>query len=230
MTLDDMMAFVRLHADADTSDAPSSSLTVYARMAYNDILARRVGWPHLQVNYTLTTVANQYNYPLSGLSVTDMDVVTAVVDNVSRPSRRLIAITRSDADFMYAGPTFNTSANAQHYLVENDTIVLFPTPSAVKTYVVRGYRAASAWPNGGGSEPNLPRVFDEAICWFMLSQYFLSQEDTTLAGVYMGEYQQQVERWVKSETSKTMVANPNIMGGAGQASPSWLRSVRGGLE
>ena len=40
MTFDEMCAFVRTHADADSIDAPTSSLTVYARMAYNDILAR----------------------------------------------------------------------------------------------------------------------------------------------------------------------------------------------
>ena len=225
-----MMAFVRLHADADTSDAPSSSLTIYASMAYNDILARRIGWPHLQVNYTLTTAIDQYEYPITTLNVADLDVVTSVIDNIAQSSRRLVAITRADADLMYAGPTRNKSTNAQHYLVENDKITLFPTPSSIKTYVVRGYRSASPWPNGGGSEPGLPRVFDEAICWFMLAQYFLSQEDTALSGAYMNEYQQHVERWLKSETSKAMIANPNIMGGARQADTSWLRTVRGGLE
>lgn len=228
MTFDEMVAFVRTHADADTTDAPTSSLTVYARMAYNDILARRNGWPHLDVAYTLTTQVGVDEYTFASLSVPDMDYVTGVIDN-TQIGRRLVAITRSDADLMYAGVATGSS-NATYYTLRGDRIVLFPKPTSIKTYLVRGFRTPAPWPGAGGSVPDLSRSFDEAICWFMLSQYYLSQEDTELASMYLNEYQQQVERWVASETMRSQAPKPNIMGGANVGSNAFMRRVRGSLE
>lgn len=231
MTLDEMVEFVRTHADADSTDAPTSSLTVYARMAYNDILARKQGWPHLAVNYTLTTIANQASYTFAGgsFSVPDLELLTGVIDQ-SALGRRLVAITQQDADLLYSGSATEKSPNAAHYTVGGATITLFPTPSSAKAYLVRGFRKPSTWPNGGGSSPDAPRVFDEPICWFMLSQYFLAQEDTPLASMYMNEYQQQVDRLTKSEASKALLARPNIMGGQQSVSRGLLDRVRGMLE
>lgn len=223
-----MCVFVRTHADADTTDAPTSSLTVYGRMAYNDILARRSGWPHLEVAYTVTTVTNQSLYPFASFNVSDMDTVTGVVDQATI-GRRLVAITPTDADLLYNGPASVGNSNAFHYSVRGSNLILFPQPTSVRTYLVRGFRTASPWPTTSGSIPDLPRVFDEAICWFMLSQYYLSQEDSQLASVYMNEYQQQVDRWVRSETMKAQSPRPNIMGGA-QGSVGFMRRVRGMLE
>lgn len=229
MTFDEMCAFVRTHADADTIDAPTSSLMVYARMAYNDILARRSGWPHLEVAYTLTTAANQPEYAFTTFSSADLDVLTGVIDNTNI-GRRLVAITRSDADLLYSNTSVVGASNAVHYTLRGSNVVLFPTPTSIRTYLVRGYRTAVAWPTTAGSIPDLPRVFDEVICWFMLSQYYLSQEDAALASMYMNEYQQQADRWVRSENMKTQTFKPNIMGGANVGGNSFLRRVRGMLE
>lgn len=229
MTFDEMCAFVRTHADADTIDAPTSSLTVYARMAYNDILARRSGWPHLEVAYTLTTAANQPEYAFTTFSSPDLDVLTGVIDNANM-GRRLVAITRADADLLYSNTSAVGASNAVHYTLRGSNVVLFPMPTAIKTYLVRGYRAPAEWPTAAGSIPDLPRVFDEAICWFMLSQYYLSQEDAQLASMYMNEYQQQADRWVRSESMKTQTSKPNIMGGANVGVGGFTRRVRGMLE
>lgn len=231
MTFDEMVTFVRAHADADSTDAPSSSLTVYARMAYNDILARRQGWPHLAVNYTLTTINNQATYTFTGgsFSVPDLDIVTGVIDQSSL-NRRLVAITQQDADLFYGGTAAPKSTNAAHYTLSGNSLTLYPTPSSAKAYLVRGFREPSSWPVSGGDSPDAPRVFDEAICWFMLSQYFLSQEDTQLASMYMNEYQEQVDRWAKSESNKSNLARPNVMGGQQRATRGFEERVRGMLE
>lgn len=231
MTFDEMQTFVRTHADADNTDAPSSSLTVFARMAYNDILARRQGWPHLAVNYVLTTTPNQSDYAFSGnaFSFADLDIVSAVVDE-SNQNRRLLSITRQDADLVYGGTNSQGSTSAVHYTIVGDVLTLFPKPTSAKTYLVRGFRNPASWPAGGGSVPDLPRVFDEAICWYMLSQYFLGQEDTQLASMYLNEYQEQVERWAKSEIAKSSLPRPNVMGGANRYSGGLLRRVSGMLE
>lgn len=230
MTLGQMQDFVRTHADADAEDAPNSSLEVYGRIAYNDILSRRNGWPHLAVTYTLTTVAGQAEYDLSALSTSNMDVITSIVDQVSL-GRRLIYMTQADADIAFGTPVASTSDLAVAFTVRGDEIILYPTPSAVKNYVVRGFRTATEWPNGSGSTPDLPDALHEAIAWYMLSSYFLAQEDTQLAGVYMQEYETMVDRHLKNETTREYSSRVMVMGGQNtKYQPNFTRWVRGSLE
>ncbi len=230
MTLSEMQDFVRTHADADLEDAPNSSLEVYGRIAYNDILSRRNGWPHLAVTYTLTTVAGTADYDLSGFSTTDMDIITSIVDQVSL-GRRLIYVTQADADIAFGTPVSSTSDLAVAYNVRGNTVTLYPTPSAIKTYRVRGFRTAATWPNGAGTSPDLPDALHEAIAWYMLSSYFLAQEDTQLAGVYMQEYETMVDRHLKNETTREYSSRVQVMGGQNTKYPaSFTRWVRGSLE
>lgn len=228
-TLSEMQTFVRRHADADVEDMPNESLEVYGRIAYNDILSRRNGWPHLAVTYTLTTVANQDEYALSGFSTTDMDIITSVVDEQNL-GRRLIYMSQADADIAFGIPVSATAGIAVAYTIRGNNIILYPTPGNVKQYRVRGFRAAATWPNGAGSTPDLPASLHEAISWYMLSNYFLAQEDTQLAGVYMQEYEQMVDRFLKNETTREYSSRVVTMGGSGNRVPSFTRWVRGNLE
>jgi len=229
MTLGDLRTFVRNHADADISDAPDSSLDVYARIAYNDIHAR-MNFPQLQVVYTLTTVAGQAEYDFVGFSTSDLDKVTAVVDTQNL-GRRLIYMTESDADLSFGAPVGMTSEVATAYTVRDGTLILYPKPSTSgKTYTVRGIRKPASWPAGVGDMPDLPDALHEAIAWYMLSSYFLSQEDTQLAGVYLGEFEKMVDRFVKNESIRDIGARPHVMGGQNYKQPSFSRYVRGMLE
>lgn len=230
MTLQQLRDFVRTHADADPVDAPDATLDVYARVAYNDIFARRNAWPHLTVEYTLTTVAGQNTYLLSGLSGTDMDMVTSIFDGTNL-GRRLIYMSESDADLAYGAPSGAQSEVATAYTVINNGIKLFPTPSTSgKTYKVRGFRTPTAWPGNASSVPDLPGPLHEAIAWFMLSSYFMSQEDTQLAGVYLSEYNMMVERFLRAETTKEFSGRVLVMGGQNVRVPEFSRWVRGMLE
>lgn len=226
MTLSEMQDFVRTHADADVEDAPNSSLEVYARIAYNDILSRRDGWPHLATSGTLTTVVGQSEYALSGVGV---DEVGSVMDQ-STVGRRLIHMTRADGDVAFGSPNTSGTDTALAYTIEGTNLVLFPEPSTARTYVVRGHRAAATWPNGAGSTPDLPGALHEAIAWYMLSSYFMAQEDTQLAGAYLREYEAMIERHLKSESMKEYTARVPVMGGQNWVQPSFSRWVRGMLE
>jgi hypothetical protein len=116
------------------------------------------------------------------------------------------------------------------YTIEGNNIVLFPTPTATRTYTIRGFRTPATWPAGAGSAPEMPVALHEAICWYMLSSYFMAQEDTQLAGAYLREYEMMVERHLKSETMKEYTARVPIMGGQNFQRPSFGRWVRGMIE
>lgn len=212
MTFADMAGFVRTQADADSTDAPDDMLTVHARIAYHDILSRKSGWDHLEVKYTLLTVASQAEYAFTSLSGgTDMERVYSIASSDAL-RRRLTFVTRQDAEQLF-GFTDQEVTIPAAYTVYNDKIVLFPTPSGAVTLNVRGFRQAAAWPNGSASEPDLPKEFHEAIAWYMLSGYYMAQEDAQMAGMYLNEYQMMVERILAGQSNLHQSPRPRIMGG-----------------
>jgi len=227
----DMFAFVRLQADADTTDAPDTNLTVYARMAYNDILSRRAAWPHLSVEYTLNTSIGVQDYAFSAIGSNDLDRITSVT-STSNLGTRVVYVTPTDAVLYFGSPAAPQSIQATCYtIVGNSTLRLYPKPSSVQTYQIQGFRTAASWPAAAGSSPDLPRSFDEAICWFMLSKYYLSQEDQALSSQYMAEYDALVEKHVRNETLKRYDPRPNVMGGNNRNfTPTFMDRVRGSLE
>lgn len=229
MTFDEMVVFVRAQADADATDAPDSMLQVHARVAYNDILSRKTSWDHLEVVYTETCVADQSDYPFSAFSTGDMDRVYQVTYMAGAIRHRLTYMTRQDAELQY-GLSTNVGI-PQAYTVYNDRLVLYPTPSAAFDLVINGFRTAVAWPAGSASAPDLPSEFHDAIAWYMLSGYYMSQEDPQIAGVYSNEYQQQVDRLLNGVSSKTMSPRPLIMGGARNSGRgTFLDFMKGQLE
>lgn len=231
MNYGEMVAFARLHADADDTDMPDDTLLVYARTAFNDILSRRFGWDHLSVNYTLTTTAGTDSYPLSALTGgTDLDRVTSIVDRTVI-GRRLMPVTRADADLIFSRPSLPSSTNAAAYTVEGSSIILFPSPSTTgRQYTVRGFKDAAAWPNGPSSTPDLPSALHDAIPYYMISQYYMSQEDQDLAEQYRQLYERLVDQFVSGETSKARMSRPTVMGGQYARTPSFNQRVRGMLE
>lgn len=230
-TLSEMQSFVRVHADADVEDAPNETLEVYARIAYNDILSRRNGWPHLMVEGELLTVPNQDTYDLSAVTgvTTSLDLVLSVMDQ-NTLGRRLVFMTQSDADIAFGTPVSISNEIATAYTIVGSNIILYPKPSTARTYKVRGVRVAATWPNGAGSSPDLPAELHDAISWYMLSSYFMAQEDTQLAGVYMGEYEKMVDRFMKNQTTKEFSQRVAVIGGQNYRQPSFGRWVRGMVE
>lgn len=229
-TFQDMLDFVRAQADADEDDAPLAVLTVNARIGYNDILSRQASWDHLEVHYTFDSVADQQEYDVTtDLSSADMDRIYSITAG-SGYRYRLQWISRQDADVLF-GDTTPVSGTPIYYSTYGDKIVLYPKPSGVITYTAHGFRTAETWPNGAGSEPDLPSVFHDAISFFMLQQYYTAQEDPTIAQVYQSQFEQQVRRGLDLIQGRHTSPKPRIMGGQGPAgSRGFLDRVKGSLE
>lgn len=207
MNFNDMTSFVRAQADTDSTDAPDTTLEVYARAAYRDIIARVFPWPDKKVAYTFTTTANDASYPLSGLSSADLEFV--------------VSVAGSEEVLMYVTPeqyrTLNIdltgSGTPTVYTVDTGVIYLWPTPNGVATFNVSGFRRFADWP-AGLDEPDLPRGFDEAICWYMLARFYQAQEDIELTQMYMADYERAVNQQMsKSLRSSSASAGPMIFGG-----------------
>lgn len=228
MNLSEMMEFVRAQADTDPTDAPNSTLEVYARAAYRDIQARVFPWPDKKVTYTLHTVAGTEGYDLAALTGgADLEFV--------------VSVSSSTDVMMYVTPeqfrNLSTEASGQGspsvYTVDFGEIRFWPTPNGVATFNVSGYRSFVEWPSGSDS-PDLPRGFDEPICWYMLARFYKAQEDLELASDYLRDYEVGVNQQIaKAMRNSSVTAGPMIFGGdprlhRGMSYADWVRrSVEG---
>jgi len=227
MNLSEMSTFVREQADTDTTDASDAKLTVYARAAYRDILARVFPWPDKKVTYTFDSVASTAAYAFTGFSTGDLEYVVSVDDGDD------VLMYVSPERFRDFSTELSSTGTPSVYTVDSSQIKLWPTPGGAVTYTVTGYRSFATWPSGS-DEPDLPRPFDEAICWYMLARFYQSQEDLELSAMYMRDFEVAVNQQIADSlrTSSTS-AGPMIFGGdpklsGSQSYADWVkRSVEG---
>ena len=221
MNLSDMNTFVWAQADTDSTDAPSSVLEVYARAAYRDIIARVFPWPDNRKNFTFTATVNQPAYLFTSMSPADIEYAISVVG----PTSVLNWISKEELLDMQAGST--SSGTPVYYAVDSTSLYLWPAPAEAEAYTVVGYRSFAAWP-AGSAEPDLPRAFDEPICWYMLSKYYLAQEDLELSQMYQALFDAGVDQQIASALrSSSSSAGPRIFGGVKDGNwfsyESWMR-------
>lgn len=208
MNLSEMSTFVRDHAQTDTEDAPDSTLTVYAGAAYRDIQRRVHPWPDKLDTYTFTTVAGQSTYLFNTFTSTDLEFITSVVG----PDRVLSYASHEQMRELNT-PSITSGANPSLYAVSKTSITLWPVPSGAVTITVTGYRTFTEWPVGS-TEPDLDRGFDIPICWYMLSKYYLGQEDLEMAAKFQGDYESDLATQIAAAMrTSTVTAGPRIFGG-----------------
>lgn len=248
MTMQELRDFVRIHADTDITDAPDSSLDLYARMAVDDATQRI---PSVStINYlrdtgVLTTTADQrFYYNADGLGwayYTDY----AYADNAhpyqvlgvsysgdnGNTAYQLMYVTLEDGERLFPESTVRTE-KATAYAVHEGNVILYPTPSVGSVLYDVMYRShdLGAWPVGAADVCPLPAGLHMAVAWFMLAQYYLAQEDVQLSGVYMQEYEMMVERHKRFLAGRNVGKRVNVIGGQNVRPMSFTRWVRGQLE
>jgi hypothetical protein len=221
MNLSEMRTFVRTQADTDETDATDAALEVYARAAYREIISRVFPWPDNRKNYSFTTVEETAQYLYSTFSPTDLEFIISV----SSGTEQLNWISREEYLDLSVGSTA-TSSSPQFFAADTTSLYLWPTPGSAFTMTVNGYRSFASWPSGS-TEPDLPRAFDEPICWFMLSKYYLAQEDLELAQMYDALFNDGVNSQIQSALRTSAAsAGPRIFGGYGRdmiSYESWVK-------
>ncbi len=224
MNFQAMATFVRAQAETDSSDAPDLTLEVYARAAYNDIQARVHPWPDKKVTYVLLTQEGQSSYDLSSLTGgIDMQLVVSVASSTD--------VLHYISPEQYREWSLSGVGGVPScYAVVDGSIMLWPAPAAQMTLNVSGYRAFALWPSGS-NEPDVPRGFDEAICWYMLARFYQAQEDLGMSESFMQAYEGAVNQQLASALRTSSVsAGPRIFGGGGGYRMSYSDWVKRSVE
>lgn len=211
MTVLDMRTFVREHLDSDSEELPDSLLDVYRREATNRIELSSQRWSFYESEFSFDTVAGDQTYPLTSFSVT-IGTKTSYLDSVlgvEGPTWRLDPIGHESARERFAATTYQ--GRPRWWSLWADTIYLWPTPTAIESFVVRGYRSPLE-ATASSDLPDLPSEFHTLIAEWMLGRAYMQMDDERMGMQFLAAVEGQLavlrERY---ETSHR--AGMSIMGG-----------------
>lgn len=224
-TTADLISFVRDITDLDDADLPSSLIRQYMRDGFNRIINLERRWPFLETTYALSTVANQRDYPMSGIGSGDLREITSILDD-STVGNRLSIITVDEAENVWHG-SFDTPTRPLFFAEWGDTIKLYPKPDTAYPLVIRGYRKPSyAWFTDTTQEIDCDERLHDAIAYYAVSQAYKRQEDNEMARAYKDSFDEAV-----GIARKELMRGPshrNMVLSRGVVRPSqkyWLESL-----
>ena len=212
MDISTMRSYIQSVALIDSSDISDDTLNRFLGEGYDLIVYNEKRWPFYEVSTTFNTVADTKDYTLAtvGASVaTGLREVAAL-----RTDNHVISfVGRDEGDVVY--PLDVTSQGEPWWWSYSaDTVRLYPTPTAVTTINVRGYKDPTAFGAGVADdvEPSdLPSPFHMLIATYGLARAYEQQEDPGMAAQYYslfrGELDNLKDRYVDMPAPQPILLN-----------------------
>lgn len=179
MTLNDIITKVREVTELDSTDVPTSVITMYIRDGYNQIINLERRWSFLECKFSMTTTANLGEYTIDDFTTDDIREVISIVDD---EGTRLEYISYDEAEDLFLDVTAPIKRPIM-YSMWAGKIYLFPKPNAVYTATVRAYRYPNDWVTAGTTVDG-PASFDIPLVYYAVSRIYQSQEELQTAMKY----------------------------------------------
>jgi hypothetical protein len=224
-SVNDLRAFVYDVTDLDEDDLPRSLVHLYMQDAFNRIINLERRWPFYETTYSLSTTANQRDYPISSIGTGNLREVISIMDN-SVSGNRLAIISLDEAEAVWNG-SFDVPTRPLFFAEWAETIKLFPKPDVAYPLTIRGYRKPSyTWVTDTTQPPDCDYRFHQAIAYYAISQAYKRQEDSEMSAVYQRSFDEAVGL-ARAEIMRPPSHRPMIMS-RGSVRPSekyWLESM-----
>jgi hypothetical protein len=224
-TVAELTTIVRDITDLDSVDLPLSLIQQYMKDGFQRIINLERRWPFLQETYTMNTVINQREYPISGIGSGDLREVVSMVDN-STSGNRLTLTSTDYAEAMWNG-SIDIPSRPLNYTLWGDTISLYPKPDTVYPITVRGYRKPSyTWVTNNTLEIDCDDRFHLAIAYYAISQSYKRQEDNEMSAMYKQSFDEAVAL-ARREIMRPDSHRPMVMskGSTRFSEKFWLESL-----
>lgn len=179
MNLNDIITKVREVTELDSTDVPTSVITMYIRDGYNQIINLERRWSFLECKFNMTTTANVGEYTIDDFTADDIREVISIVDD---EGTRLEYISYDEAEDLFLDVTAPIKRPIM-YSMWAGKIYLFPKPNAVYTATVRAYRYPNDWVTAGTTVDG-PASFDIPLVYYAISRIYQSQEELQTAMKY----------------------------------------------
>ncbi len=179
MTLNDIVTKVREVTELDSTDVPTTVISMYIRDGYNQIINLERRWTFLECKFNMTTTPNVGEYEINDFTTDDVREVISIVDD---EGTRLEFISYDEAEDLFLYVTTPIKRPIM-YSMWAGKIYLFPTPNAAYTATVRAYRYPEDWVTTN-SIVDGPAVFDIPLVYYAVSRIYQSQEELQTAMKY----------------------------------------------
>lgn len=210
MNLGDIRSKVRSITDMDTTDVPNDVLDMYVKDGYQRMIALERRWPFFQKSYSLSTVADQQGYTISAIGSGDIREITSIVDTTAG-GNRLTLVAHEDAEAVWNG-TSDLSGRPLHFSLWESKVYLWPTPNAVYSLSLRGYRKPVDWTANTTTEVDADERLHQALVYYAVAQVYQLQEDMELATFYRGSFDENV-RLVANDIMRPSSHRPMVLSG-----------------
>lgn len=225
MTAADIRSAVRSITDLDTTDLSDALLDLYIRDGYYRILDTEKRWSFLEYSFEFNTRTGVREYELSTLTDEPMGQISSIVDNRGT-GYRMDMIGFDMAEQTYIG-SYDTNADPLFYALWGGSIHLYPKPNNVRTLTARGYREPLDWQTEGGDVDAIPSLHFPLV-YYACSRVYQQLEDTAMAQMYKGAFDEGVALAVKNATTPNSHNLMRLNAGQTENRPTyngWIRSL-----
>lgn len=225
MTAADIRSAVRSITDLDSTDLSDSLLDLYIRDGYYRILDTEKRWSFLEYSFEFSTRTGVRAYELSTLTDEPMGQISSIVDNRGT-GYRMDMIGFDMAEQTYIG-SYDTNADPLFYALWGGSIHLYPKPNNVRTLTARGYREPLDWQTEGGDVDAIPSLHFPLV-YYACSRVYQQLEDTAMAQMYKGAFDEGVALAVKNATTPSSHNLMRLNAGQTENRPTyngWIRSL-----
>lgn len=216
MILQEIRDAVLAQLDMDTEELPNETLDLFIQDGYNRMIQMEQRWPFFQERWTLDAAADTVAY--------DRDpTIASIVSIYDLTGRyRLNHIDHGIAEDAY-GDGSDTSGTPAYWSEWGGQIYLWPTPTDVRSYQIRGYRKPTDWVGAEG-EVDADERLHIALVYFACALAYAQQEDEVLEGSYLQRFFQTVEMAREDVMRNSQQWRPVIMSG-GVRPPAYTQIV-----
>lgn len=209
MSLAEMRAFIREHLDSDEEELPDSLVDRFLSDGSSRVEDRIRRPSYRQVEYTLTTVAEQRDYDLDSETSLISPAPLESIDAVQGPSFELHPADQRKMRLRFPSNS-DTSGDPTWFTLHARTLNLWPKPSGVESYTIIGYRQAIDW-IATNDTPDFPAPLHECIAWWGLNRAYAFLDDPELASFYRDEFDRELRirsaPYVEGNDAQPLVMN-----------------------
>lgn len=211
MNLSEIRTRVREVVDMDSTDLSDALLKMYVVDGYERIIALDRRWPFLEKSWTLSTNADQQEYPLANIGTGDVREITSVVDN-SAGGLRLTMVDHADGEALWLGPN-DVSGTSMHFSIWQQSLYLWPKPEADGTLYLRGYRKPTAWYDNDATEVDADDRLHQSLVYYAIAQVYQLQEELDVSAFYRQSFDEAV-RLAAADVLRVPSHRPLIFSGS----------------
>lgn len=215
MNKTEIRSYARTITELEEADVSNTTIDLYIRDGYERMLSLERRWPFFEQTATMSSVANQRDYPLAAINAGNFREITSVVNTTS--GARLQLISYDQGEQVFIADSSDAVGEPRWWSLWGGNLQLWPKPDAVYSLALRGYRKPTDWDLSDSTDMDADTRMHRALVYYVVAQLYQLQEDVEMASFYRATFDEAV-RLARADIIRTPSAAPLILSGG---DPRW---------